>query len=91
MYTLCVYTEIFQELLQLFQGITHMIKFEVVKEDDLWRICDLLKQMHKKYKAIGMAVVTDDIREDERLSILYLVRCVCVQPTEYDITLYNAV
>lgn len=67
-----------------------MTKFEVVKEDDLWRICDILRQTAHRFVPVGLSVLVDDLREDERLSILYLVRCKCVEPTEFDEGLYNA-
>lgn len=66
-----------------------MVKFESRTEDDLWRICDILRQMAYKFVPVGRAVLVEDMKEDERLSILYLVRCKCVQPTTFDITLYN--
>lgn len=64
-----------------------MIKFEARTEDDLWRICDILRQMAYKFVTAGRAVLVEDMKEDERLSILYLVRCKCVQPTEFDLGL----
>lgn len=66
-----------------------MVKFESRTEDDLWRICGILRQMAYKFVPVGRAVLVEDMKEDERLSILYLVRCKCVQPTTFDITLYN--
>lgn len=67
-----------------------MTKFEVELIDDLWRICDLLRQMEYKHKSLGFAVIVDDMKEQDKLSILYMVRCTCVQPTEYDEAFYNA-
>ena len=64
-----------------------MVKFEAKTEDDLWRICDILRQMSYKFVHVGRAVLVEDMKEDERLSILYLVRCRCVQPTEFDLGL----
>lgn len=64
-----------------------MVKFEAVTDDDLWRICDILRQMAYKFVPIGRAVLVEDMKEGERLSILYLVRCKCVQPTEFDLVL----
>lgn len=66
-----------------------MVKFEVKTDDDLWRLCDVLRQMSYRFIPVGRAVLVEYMKEDERLSILYLVRCECVQPTEFDITLYN--
>lgn len=66
-----------------------MIKFEVETDDDLWRLCDVLRQMAYKFVTIGHAVLVKGMKEDERLSILYLVRCECVQPTTFDVTLYE--
>ena len=64
-----------------------MVKFEAKIEDDLWRICDILRQMAYRFVPVGRAVLVEDMREDERLSILYLVRCECVQPAEFDLEL----
>ena len=64
-----------------------MVKFEAKTEDDLWRICNILRQMSYKFVTVGSAVLVEDMKEDERLSILYLVRCKCVQPTEFDLEL----
>ena len=64
-----------------------MIKFEVKAEDDLWRICDILRQMAYKFVPIGRSALVEDMKEDERLSILYLVHCECAQPTEFDLEL----
>ena len=64
-----------------------MVKFEAKTEDDLWRICNILRQMSYKFVTVGRAVLVEDMKEDERLSILYLVRCECVQPTEFDLGL----
>ena len=64
-----------------------MVKFEARTEDDLWRICDVLRQMAYRFVPVGRAVLVEDMKEDERLSILYLVRCECVQPTEFDLEL----
>ena len=64
-----------------------MVKFEARTEDDLWRICDILRQMAYKFVHVGRSVLVEDIKEDEHLSILYLVRCECVQPTEFDLGL----
>ena len=64
-----------------------MVKFEVKTDDDLWRICDILRQMAYKFVPVGRAALVEDMKEDERLSILYLVRCECVQPTEFDLGL----
>jgi len=64
-----------------------MIKFEARTEDDLWRICDILRQMAYRFVPAGRAVLVEDMKEDERLSILYLVCCECVQPTEFDLGL----
>ena len=64
-----------------------MVKFEVNTEDDLWRICDILRQMSYRFVPIGRSVLVEDMKEDERLSILYLVRCECVQHTEFDLGL----
>ena len=64
-----------------------MVKFEVKTDDDLWRLCDVLRQMAYRFVPAGRAVLVEDMREDERLSILYLVRCECVQPTEFDLEL----
>lgn len=66
-----------------------MVKFEVKTEDDLWRLCNILRQMAYRFVPVGCAVLVEGMKEDERLSILYLVRCECVQPTTFDITLYN--
>ncbi len=66
-----------------------MVKFEVKTEDDLWRICDILRQMAYKFVPVGLAVLVDGMKEDERLSILYLVRCECIQPTVFDCSLMN--
>lgn len=67
-----------------------MVKFEVKTDDDLWRLCDVLRQMAYRFVPVGLAVLVDNMREDERLSILYLVRCECVQTTVFDEGLYNA-
>lgn len=67
-----------------------MVKFEARTEDDLWRICDILDQMVCEYIAVGLAVLVHGIKEDERLAILYLVRCECTQPTEFDRGRLNA-
>lgn len=67
-----------------------MIKFETVIEDDLWRICDLLRQMPYKFMPVGKAVLVEDMKDEDRLAISYLVRCVLVKPTEYDEEVYNA-
>ena len=64
-----------------------MVKFEVNTDDDLWRLCDVLRQMAYKFVPIGRSVLVEDMKEGERLSILYLVRCECVQPTEFDLGL----
>ena len=64
-----------------------MVKFEVKTEDDLWRICDILRQMAYRFVPVGRSVLVEDMKEDERLSILYLVRCECVQPAEFDLGL----
>ena len=64
-----------------------MVKFEVWTDDDLWRICDILRQMAYRFVPAGRAVLVEDMKEGERLSILYLVRCECVQPTEFDLGL----
>lgn len=62
-----------------------MVKFEVNTEEDLWCICDILRQMAYRFVPIGRSVLVEDMKEGERLSILYLVRCECVQPTEFDL------
>ena len=64
-----------------------MVKFEVKTDDDLWRICDILRQMAYRFIPAGRSVLVEDMKEGERLSILYLVRCKCVQPTEFDLGL----
>ena len=80
--------KIFVAIISVFDAKEHkMVKFETKTEDDLWRICDILRQMAYKFVPVGRAVLVEDMREDERLSILYLVRCKCVQPTEFDLGL----
>lgn len=80
--------KIFVAKISVFDAREHkMVKFEARTEDDLWRICDILRQMAYKFVPVGRAVLVEDMKEDERLSILYLVRCKCVQPTEFDLGL----
>ena len=64
-----------------------MVKFEVKTDDDLWRLCDVLRQMAYRFVPIGRSVLVEGMKEGERLSILYLVRCECAQPTEFDLEL----
>ena len=52
-----------------------MVKFEAKTEDDLWRICDILRQMAYRFVPVGRAVLVEDMREDERLSILNPLSC----------------
>lgn len=80
--------KIFVAKISVFDAKEHkMVKFEAKTEDDLWRICDILRQMSYKFVPVGRAVLVEDMKKDERLSILYLVRCKCVQPTEFDLEL----
>lgn len=80
--------KIFVAKISVFDAREHkMVKFEVKTEDDLWRICDILRQMAYRFVPLGRSVLVEDMKEDERLSILYLVRCECVQPTEFDLGL----
>ena len=80
--------KIFVAKISVFDAKEHkMVKFEARTEDDLWRICDILRQMAYRFVPVGRAVLVEDMKEDERLSILYLVRCKCVQPTEFDLGL----
>ena len=80
--------KIFVAKISVFDAKEHkMVKFETRTEDDLWRICDILRQMAYRFVPVGRAVLVEDMKEDERLSILYLVRCKCVQPTEFDLEL----
>jgi len=67
-----------------------MVKFEVKTDDGLCRLCDVLRQMAYRFVPVGRTVLVESMKEDEHLSILYLVRCECVQPAEFDLEVLYA-